>query len=187
MVGNDVRYSPLLWNIFYAFSKVLRYMCFGQVGVGLPVHFLIHAMYSVKINKGRPHENAAGGSARGALLPYHSLSVPHPSRKRRTSQVDILYYPSRRKKGSPPPLTPRPPAAQPVRDCHNSANDSPLCFQLPVYPNGFFVYNSPPNLLLSSVKEHSYPLFGTLASDFPRLLVSDCNSLLFLNKLIFLW
>jgi len=62
---------------------------------------------------------------------------------------------------STPPAT-----APPMRDCHNSANEKPLYFELPVYSKGLFVYNTPPYFSLSSVKEHSSLLFSGLAYGF---------------------
>ena len=53
-----------------------------------------------------------------------------------------------------------------MRDSHNSANEKPLYFDLPVYSNGLFVYNSPPNFSLSSAKEHSSLLCSGLVYGF---------------------
>ena len=54
---------------------------------------------------------------------------------------------------------------QPVRDSHNSANGKPLYFDLLVYSNGLFVYNSypprQPTLPLFSIKEHFLFFFQT--------------------------
>lgn len=68
--------------------------------------------------------------------------------------------------------------------CHNSANEKLLYFKLLVYANGLFVSNSLPNPPLRSVK--SVPLFCFVVVWFCwSFLVPNCNSLLFLNKTIF--
>lgn len=41
---------------------------------------------------------------------------------------------------------------QPMKDCYNSSNEKPLYFELPVSSNGLFVYKSPSELPLSSIK-----------------------------------
>lgn len=49
--------------------------------------------------------------------------------------MDIFYYTGKRKKEFPPPLA----TAQPIRVSHNSANEKPLGFKLPVYCNGILL------------------------------------------------
>lgn len=51
-------------------------------------------------------------------------------------------------------------------DCHNAGNKNPLDFELPVYSNGSFVYNSPSQFPLSPVKEPP-SLFSGLTHGFP--------------------
>ena len=43
--------------------------------------------------------------------------------------------------------------AQPMRDCHSSANEEPLDFELPVHSNRLFVYNDPPYFQPPSFKK----------------------------------
>lgn len=50
------------------------------------------------------------------------------------------------------------------RDCHNSGNEKPLDFELPVYSNGFLSVTTPLDFL-SPVKEES-SLFSGLAHGF---------------------
>ena len=68
---------------------------------------------------------------------------------------------------------PRPITVQPMGDCHSSANEKSLYFQL--------------SISSKSIKEHSSPLFPWINKWFAiRPHVLNCNSLLFRNKPIFL-
>ena len=71
--------------------------------------------------------------------------------------------------------------AQPMRDCHNSANGKSLYFKFSVSSNGLFPYNSPSQLPLLFYEIVSFLLF----SDLLQLHVPNCNSLLLPNKPIF--
>lgn len=73
--------------------------------------------------------------------------------------------------------SPHPATTQPMKDYYNSGNEKPLYFKSPVSSNGLFVYNSPPEILFSSVKEH-YSCTGFTI----RLHIPNHNSLLLQNK-----
>lgn len=73
--------------------------------------------------------------------------------------------------------SPHPATTQPMKNCYNSANEQPLYFKSPVSSNRLFVYNSPLEILLSSIKEHYSCMWFTI-----RLHVSNHNSLLLQNK-----
>lgn len=53
----------------------------------------------------------------------------------------------------------RPVTAQPMRDCHMSANEKPQHFELPVSANGLFVYNAPPPQLLLLIYKRMFLSF----------------------------
>lgn len=53
----------------------------------------------------------------------------------------LPYYPIRKKKDLPPSLV----IAQPMKDCHNLANEKSLYVQLLTYFSGLFVYDSQSN------------------------------------------
>lgn len=53
------------------------------------------------------------------------------------------------------------------RDCHNSANEKPLHFELPVSSNGLFV-TAPSNSSFPYIKEYFSPSFSGLACSFPQ-------------------
>lgn len=83
-----------------------------------------------------------------------------PNKEEKVLAQILLHYPSRKENGF---LLPQ--GTAPPRDCHNTASEEPLCWELPVYSNGLFVYNSPPNTTthflyktasLSSVQQTSY-------------------------------
>lgn len=56
--------------------------------------------------------------------------------------------------------------AQPMTDCHSSANGKLLHSELPPYSNGLFVYKILSNLPFSSINKGSPPLFWGLAYGF---------------------
>ena len=85
-----------------------------------------------------------------------------PYRRDLPCRLMLLYHPSRRKKGFPA----SPATVQPVRDSHNSANERPGYFELPVYSSGLFVYNHLPNIPISSTRSVSFLLFPRLAYGF---------------------
>lgn len=112
-------------------------------------------------------------------MSYHLGSIAHPAGRSGPCTWIPLYYTARARKVYLLLLA----TAQPMSDSHNSANEKPLYFQLPVYSNGLFVYNSVINSTPSSTKGHSSPLFCGLASlRSAGLLVLGCNSLLLLTK-----
>lgn len=74
------------------------------------------------------------------------------------------------------------------RSPNSPASENPLYFQLPVYSNGFFVYNCLPNLPPFLYKRTYYSfVLWTCLWFCCSLLVQDCNSFLFPNKPIFCW
>lgn len=75
---------------------------------------------------------------------------------------------------------------QSLKDFYNSANEKPVHFKFPVSSNVVFVYNSPSEVPLSSIKKTflSFVLW-TCAWFTIRLHIPNCNYLLFLNKPIF--
>lgn len=96
---------------------------------------------------------------------------PLPNRK-----TPILSYTSRRKEHFLPEA-----AAQPMRDCHNSINERPLHFKLPIYSNGLFVYNNPYQRPTSSKKKKKAVLFFVLQACLwfcHSLHVPNCNSVI---------
>lgn len=54
---------------------------------------------------------------------------------------------------------------QPKRDCHNSVNEKPLHFELPVSSNGLFVHNSLTQLSLLLYKRK----FSFVSQDLPMV------------------
>lgn len=56
--------------------------------------------------------------------------------------------------------------AQPIRDSRNLANEKPPYFQLPVYSNGLFVYNSLPNFPPPPQRSSPAPLSSGRACGF---------------------
>lgn len=119
-------------------------------------------------------EMESGSSTRGAPTPYHSPSIVNPTGRDGPCWWLQLYYPSKKT------AYPFPTIAQPMIGSHNSAKEEPPYFECPVYSNGLFP--------LSSVKEHSSPLFHVdLLWFYCSLLVPNCNSLLLLNIPIFCW
>ena len=72
-----------------------------------------------------------------------------------------------------------------MRDCHSSANENLLYYELPVYSSVLFMCNSPPSSGVSFIKELSLLCSHTCLQVYHSLLVPNCNSLLLLNKLIF--
>lgn len=120
----------------------------------------------VKINQRKPHLEWRQGAGRKRSQPYHSLSIANPTERERSCTWILLYYPSKRKEGFPPPLA----TAQPMRDWHNSANEKPLYFKLPIYSNGLFVHNGPPNFPPSLYKT-VFLSFYRLAYDFSTAVI----------------
>ena len=79
----------------------------------------------------------SGGQKQGLSCTYHLTSIQITTgREGRTfhlwQEVTLLYYHQQEEKRFSPPL----PTAQPMRDSHNSANEKPLYFELPVSSNG---------------------------------------------------
>lgn len=142
MVRNDLLDidSPVSKHFFYAFSRY--YMYFGQVGIGSPVHFWPMAFILWRLIKGSFTVVELQVQQGELSCPTAHGQLPTPAGREGPCRWILLYGLSRRKKGLPPHFHPQPPTAQAVRDGHSSANEKPVCFQLPVYPNGFFVYNS---------------------------------------------
>ena len=70
-----------------------------------------------------------------------------------------------------------------MRGCHNSANEKPLYFKLPV-PSVDSVYYSLPKFLSPCIRVLLY-FYWRLARGFLQLYTSNYNFLLILNKLIF--
>lgn len=60
-------------------------------------------------------------------------------------------------------ITPRPVTTQPIGDCHNSASEKSLYFELSVSSNGLFIYNSSSQV----VKRAFSPLFLWTSYDSP--------------------
>ena len=89
--------------------------------------------WSQKARRGSSHSSTTWPSYRSQQEEIHIASLVG---------CDIITT-SRRKKYLFPLATP-----QPIRDCHNSANEKLLCFGLPVFFNGLFVINSPSRLQL---------------------------------------
>lgn len=134
----------------------------------------------VKINKKKPHLNWSWG---GPVWPYPTLLHPHhqlPQTKRDILSVSnrkMFFY-------STTPAGRRRIFSSPS---NHSANErplqfrqfrqKPLYFKSPVSSNGLFVYNSPPEILFSSIKEHYSCTWFTIS-----LLVPNHNSLLLQNK-----
>ena len=114
-------------------------------------------------------------------MTYLDLSITDPNRKRCTShshrRKSILHYPRRRKRFSPCPAT-----MHPMRDCHNSASEKPLHFELPVFLTGFLYITAALNSPLYSIKVLLCFLIQTCPWFCHSLLVLYCNSLLVLNK-----
>lgn len=66
--------------------------------------------------------------------------------------------------------------AQPMRNFHISANETPLHFQLPICSNGLLVYNSPSQIPLSSIKEPFCSLISGFAHGLPQLFCPGLQS-----------
>lgn len=134
-----------------------------------------------KLLKGNLTRMKWGSSAVEDLMLYYSSSTANTIGREATLAWILLYY-TLHTHPFPLPLA----TAQPMRDSYSSANRKPLYFELPVYSNGVFAYNSPPNFSLSSIKECSSSLFSRLVCGFCYSLdIQGCNSLLIPNKLIF--
>ena len=168
-------------------------MYFSQAGIGSPVHFLFHDFYTMKINKGsltRRSRRFSRGSSHACPTAHCQLQTPVG--REGLYRWILLYYPSKRQKSLPPHHSP--PAAQSVRGDHGSANEKPLCFQLPVYPSEFwggfvlFCFINKGLLFLTAFLTSYFPLLKdipALCSEdlvLPNSLALDCNSLLFTNK-----
>lgn len=114
---------------------------------------------TVKINKQKTFKLEIGGPAGGALTPYYSLSVA-PNRRStfyfHQEDILLLCLLLQQEEGRAPQLA----TTQPMKDFYNSANEKPLHFKFPVSSNVLFVYNSPSEFVLSSIKELSCPLFS---------------------------
>ena len=116
----------------------------------------------MKVNKGKPlkwNQEFGQWEASCPTTPYQ-LQI----QQEETDLATGYYFPDAAggRKAFPPPLA----IAQPMRDSCNSANEKPLYFQLAVYSNGLFVYNSLPNIPPSSIKERAPVLFCGLAYGF---------------------
>ena len=61
---------------------------------------------------------------------------------------------------------------QSMKDFHSSANEKPLHFKLPVFSTVLFVYNSPSEFPLTSLKELSSPLFPAPVHGLPLYCMS---------------
>ena len=72
-------------------------------------------------------------------------------------------------------------------ESHNSANEKPLHFQLPVYSNGLSAYISCSQGPLSYLKEPPGLVLRTCPRFCCCLPIPGCNSLLFQTKPIFCW
>lgn len=92
----------------------------------------------VKTNKQKPHLKWSWETRRENSHTCHSTHTTGPSKKRCTlhlwQEVTLLHYLRR---------TNRFLLAQPMGDCHNSANGKSLYFELPVSPTGVFLDSSP--------------------------------------------
>lgn len=120
----------------------------------------------------------------GVLILCYLLSIADPTGRDPPCKSLLFNYLSRRKKGFLFLLA----TAQPMRDSHSLANEKPWHFQLPVYTNGFFVYNIPSQLSSFLYKRGLFPFVLQKCLWFWHgLLVPDWNPLLFLNKPIFFW
>lgn len=80
----------------------------------------------------------------GAVMSYQSLLVI-PKQKDMCLAFPIgrcfFYFTTKQDEGKfSPPLA----MAQPMRDCHNPANEKPPHLELPVSFNGLFLYNTTP-------------------------------------------
>lgn len=97
---------------------------------------------------------------------WHSPALLFNCKPNRKLQAHVILATSslhsRRRRFFSPPTT-----TQLTTDSPSSAHENPLLYELPVYSNGPFVYNSPHNFLLSSTKKCSAPLFWGLVYGFP--------------------
>lgn len=84
-----------------------------------------------KINERKPHLEWSWEASSCPLMLYHSLSIADLIGKEGPCMWILLYHPRRRKQGFSLPLA----IFQPMRNCHISANEKPLYFDLPVYSN----------------------------------------------------
>ena len=130
----------------------------------------------MEINKRKPHlkwgQEARRGSSR--TLPLMVNCRP----KRKTLQVPTILAPmlesqQEQEKLCPAPSSAAPATAQPMRDRHNSANEKPLRFHLPIYSSELFVFNSFPTSSLFNVKALFSPLFSGCAFGFPVARLSE--------------
>lgn len=92
--------------------------------------------------------------------PQEEKNLAFPTRR------GLLYYPA---EGREIFLLPSKSLAN--EDCHNSVNEKPIHFELPLSPVDFLFVAVPPNSHLSSIKECSCPLFPGLACSFLLWLV----------------
>ena len=118
---------------------------------------------------------AAGG--RQGALSHSALCLRRPGKAAPCKRIALATTvpPQQEKESFPLPLA----TAQPVRDCHNWANEKPPYSELPVCSNRLFVCNNLQNFPLSSIKQHCSPLFSRLAYGF----AGSFFALQFLNKL----
>ena len=99
------------------------------------------------------------GGQKGELSrTYYLMSIEFPTGRdialHLQQEVTLLFYPQQEEERFSPCLA----AAQPMRDCHDSASEKPLYFELPVSSNGLFVYNSPSQLPPLLYKRVNSPL-----------------------------
>lgn len=125
----------------------------------------------------KPHFEGGERLAGGALMFYHLSPITDPTGRAR----QILWRSAfRKKKGFPFPLA----KPQSMRNCHNSASEKPLYFELPSLLQWALCLSQssqfPP--LLSKRMFFSFVLHTCLWFCC-SLLVPDCNSLLLLNKI----
>lgn len=99
-------------------------------------------------------------------------------------QVNAALLPQLEEEG----FSPSPTTAQPMRDCHNSANEKPLHFEFPVKSNGL-AFNNLSHASLFLIKELSSALFPGLVYGFAvarkfwaAILCYSCINLFLLGK-----
>lgn len=107
--------------------------------------------------------------------PLHALCRPQTGRDLPCLSNGEVYYLRTPARGR---FSPCLATAQPMRDCHSSANEKPPHFALPVSSNQLFVYNSPLSLPFSFMKQESSPL---ISQDLPIVFARGC---LFPNAII---
>ena len=103
---------------------------------------------NMKTNKQKPLLKWTQGARTESshALPLKVNCRPNRKRSNFTSPIGrrlLLYYPAGRRKNISLPGT-----AQPMRDCHSSASEKPLHFELSISSKGLFVYNSSSQLPL---------------------------------------